>query len=78
MIDSVVWAQHINVTDRQTDSHVAIAIAISRPKVVRVLWQKPNLTVNSWQTSMTPEIRPTFSMSVELCIQSRHHQLDKR
>jgi len=29
MIDSVVWAQHINVTDRhtdrQTDSHVAIA-----------------------------------------------------
>jgi len=29
MIDSVVWAQYINVTDRhtdrQTDSHVAIA-----------------------------------------------------
>jgi len=25
MIDSVVLAQHINVTDRQTDSHVAIA-----------------------------------------------------
>jgi len=25
MIDSVVWAQYINVTDRQTDSHVAVA-----------------------------------------------------
>jgi len=28
MIDSVVWAQHINVTDTQTDSHVAIANAV--------------------------------------------------
>jgi len=27
MIDSVVWAQHINVTERHTDSHVATAIA---------------------------------------------------
>jgi len=27
MIDSVVWAQYINVTDTQTDSHVAIANA---------------------------------------------------
>jgi len=27
MIDSVVWAQYINVTDRQTDSHVAMANA---------------------------------------------------
>jgi len=27
MIDSVIWAQHINVTDTQTDSHVAIANA---------------------------------------------------
>jgi len=27
VIDSVVWAQYINVTDRHTDSHVAIAIA---------------------------------------------------
>jgi len=27
MIDSVVWAQYINVTDRHTDSHVAIANA---------------------------------------------------
>jgi len=26
-IDSVVWAQYINVTDRHTDSHVAIANA---------------------------------------------------
>jgi len=26
MIDSVVWAQYINVTDTQTDSHVAIAL----------------------------------------------------
>jgi len=26
-IDSVVWAQYINVSDRQTDSHVAIANA---------------------------------------------------
>jgi len=25
MIDSVVWAQYINVTDRQTDRHIAIA-----------------------------------------------------
>jgi len=25
MIDSVVWAQYINVTDRHTDSHVATA-----------------------------------------------------
>jgi len=27
IIDSVVWAQYINVTDRHTDSHVAIANA---------------------------------------------------
>jgi len=27
MIDSVVWAQYINVTDRHTDSHVAVANA---------------------------------------------------
>jgi len=27
MIDSVVWAQYINVTDTQADSHVAIANA---------------------------------------------------
>jgi len=27
MIDSVVWAQHINVTDRHTNSHVTTAIA---------------------------------------------------
>jgi len=27
MIDSVVWAQYINVTDAHTDSHVAIATA---------------------------------------------------
>jgi len=26
MIDSVVWAQYINVTDTHTDSHVATAI----------------------------------------------------
>jgi len=26
-IDLVVWAQYINVTDTQTDRHVAIAIA---------------------------------------------------
>jgi len=25
MIDSVVWAQYVNVTDTQTDSHVATA-----------------------------------------------------
>jgi len=28
MIDSVVWAQYINVTDRHTDSHVAIPTAV--------------------------------------------------
>jgi len=28
MIDSVVWAQHINVTDTHTDSHVAVANAV--------------------------------------------------
>jgi len=27
MIDSVVWAQYINVTDRQIDRHIAIANA---------------------------------------------------
>jgi len=27
MVDSVVWAQYINVTDRHTDSHVATANA---------------------------------------------------
>jgi len=27
MIDSVVWAQYITVTDRHTDSHVVTAIA---------------------------------------------------
>jgi len=26
-IDSVVWAQYINVTEKHTDSHVATAIA---------------------------------------------------
>jgi len=26
MIDSVVWVQYINVTDKHTDSHVAIAL----------------------------------------------------
>jgi len=39
MIDSVVWAQYINVTDRHTDSHVAIANAApsssSRDKVTK-------------------------------------------
>jgi len=29
MIDSVVWAQYVNVTDTRTDSHVAIANAAS-------------------------------------------------
>jgi len=28
MIDSVVWAQYSNVTDRHTDSHVATANAV--------------------------------------------------
>jgi len=27
MMESAVWAQYINVTDRQTDSHVVTAIA---------------------------------------------------
>jgi len=27
MIDSIVWAAYINVTDRQTDSHVAMVNA---------------------------------------------------
>jgi len=35
MIDSVVWAQYINVTDRQTDSHVAVANAAQRPGIGR-------------------------------------------
>jgi len=37
MIDSVVWAQYINVTDRHTDSHVATANAALRirPETVR-------------------------------------------
>jgi len=39
MIDSVVWAQHIHVTDTQalfvTDSHVAIANAALHTGVVR-------------------------------------------
>jgi len=47
MIDSVVWAQYINVTDRHTDrqthrhtdrhtdSHVAIANAAPKPRVGR-------------------------------------------
>jgi len=30
IIDSVVWAQYINVTDRHTDSHVAIASTLRR------------------------------------------------
>jgi len=35
MIDSVVWAQYINVTDRQTDSHVAIANVAPKHSVGR-------------------------------------------
>jgi len=35
MIDSVVWAQHINVTDTQTHSHVATANAMPRHRVGR-------------------------------------------
>jgi len=35
MIDSVVWTQCINVTDRHTDSHVAIANAAPTHYVVR-------------------------------------------
>jgi len=38
MIDSVVWAQYINVTDRHTDSHVAVANAAPTHCVGR---QKP-------------------------------------
>jgi len=30
MIDSVAWAQYINVTDKHTDSYVAIANAASK------------------------------------------------
>jgi len=30
VIDSVVWAQYSNLTDRHTDSHVAIANAVLR------------------------------------------------
>jgi len=37
MIDLVVWAHYINVTDRHTDSHVAIVIAALTHCVV---WQK--------------------------------------
>jgi len=36
MIDSIVWAKYINVTDTQTDSHVAIANAA--PK--HCVWQQ--------------------------------------
>jgi len=35
MIDSVVWAQYINVRDRQTDSHVAIANAVPTHQIVQ-------------------------------------------
>jgi len=51
MIDSVVWAQYINVKDRHTDSHVAIANAVamhwvpicSAPKSPQELRQCPGL-----------------------------------
>jgi len=36
MIDSVVWAQYINVTDTHTDSHVAIANAPAPTHCVRL------------------------------------------
>jgi len=35
MLDSVVWAQYINVTDKHTDSHVAIANAAQTQGVGR-------------------------------------------
>jgi len=47
-IDSVVWAQYINVTDTQTDSHVAIANAAPTRCVG---WHKrcrPLACVHSW------------------------------
>jgi len=35
MMDSVVWAQYINMTDTQTDSHVAITNAVPMHRVVQ-------------------------------------------
>jgi len=48
MIDSVVWAQYINVTDRQTDSHVAIAIValVHRIERLNVKAELPNTAVD--------------------------------
>jgi len=40
MIDSVVWAQYINVTDRQTDRHVAIANSMPIHWCRVAKWQK--------------------------------------
>jgi len=35
MVDSVVWAQYINVTDTHTDRHVAIATTVPQHCVGR-------------------------------------------
>jgi len=36
MVDSVVWAQYINVTDRHTDRHVAV----SRATPTHCVWRQ--------------------------------------
>jgi len=49
MIDSVVWAQYINVTDTQTYSHVATANA-APTHCVR--WQKHVIVRPTWSVSL--------------------------
>jgi len=41
MIDSVVWAPYINVTDTQTDIHVAIANAANTVRRAAKIYSKP-------------------------------------
>jgi len=73
MIDSVVWAQYINVTDRHTDSHVAI-----HRKCVR--WQ--NMAINSRQVTTQcapgPNFVPACKSPHDMLIQSHDMQISLR
>jgi len=76
MIDSVIWAQHINVTDRHTDSHVAIAnTAPMHWRRAAEMKRHPTKTVHSDKTKLKgtdsfqyiPKLCPEVAPSVE-CI----------
>jgi len=54
MIDSVVWAQYINVTDRHADSHVTVANAA--PMHCRAATKRHvSRKITPYQSATTPD-----------------------